>query len=111
VPTVNLKSDMPTVEEALSRLTRELALARQHGRTVIKLVHGYGSTGVGGEIRVAVQARLQEMTTRGEIHACIFGENWSTSDTQTWTLLRSHPSLKSDPHLGRKNLGITIVLL
>jgi hypothetical protein len=111
VPTVNLKSDLPTVREALSRLSRELAFAREHGDRVIKLIHGYGSTGVGGEIRVAVQARLQDMTARGEIQACIFGEDWAKSDAQTWKLLRSHPSLKSDPHLGRKNLGITIVVL
>jgi hypothetical protein len=108
---VNLKENMPTVNEALSRLTGELALAREHGRAIIKLIHGYGSTGTGGEIRIAVQARLMEMASRGEIKACIFGENWSKSDAQTWQLLRSNPALKSDAHLGRKNLGITIVVL
>ncbi len=108
---VNLKEGMPTVAEALSRLRHGLALARQQGQSTIKLIHGYGSTGTGGEIRVAVQARLMEMASRGEIKACIFGENWSKSDAQTWELLRSNPELKSDPHLGRKNLGITIVVL
>lgn len=108
---INLKENMPTVQEALSRLTRELALAGRRGDRIAKLIHGYGSSGTGGEIRIAVQARLMEMASRGEIKACIFGENWSKSDAQTWELLRSNPALKSDPHLGRKNLGITIVVL
>ena len=34
---------------------RELARARQTGSPVVKLIHGYGSTGEGGEIRSAAQ--------------------------------------------------------
>jgi hypothetical protein len=111
VKAVSLKAGMPTVAEALSHLVREIAIARQQGDPVVKLIHGYGSTGVGGEIRIAVQARLRAMAGRGEIQACIFGEDWSKSDAKAWSLLRSYPSLKADPHLGRKNMGITIVVL
>jgi len=58
-----------------------------------------------------VQKRLRELYDDGQIRACIFGENWATSDAQTWTLLKAQPALKSDPHLGKRNLGITIVAL
>ena len=109
--TVNLKSDMPQVHEALQRLDRELALARQEKTTLLKLVHGYGSTGAGGDIRIAVQKRLLEMVQNGQIRGCIFGENWSKSDETAWKLLQSHSELKSDSDLGRRNRGITIVLL
>jgi hypothetical protein len=109
--TVNLKSDMPLVREAPQRLDRELALARQEKTTLLKLVHGYGSTGAGGDIRIAVQKRLLEMTQSGQIRGCIFGENWSKSDDTAWKLLQSHPNLKSDSDLGRRNSGITIVWL
>ena len=111
IKTINLKSDMPLVREALQRLDRELALARQEKVRLLKLVHGYGSTGAGGEIRVAVQKRLLEMTESGHIRGCIFGENWSKSDDATWKLVQSHPDLKSDADLGRGNRGITIVML
>jgi hypothetical protein len=111
IKTVNLKSDMRLVHEALQRLDRELALARQDKAALLKLVHGYGSTGAGGDIRIAVQKRLQEMAQNGQIHGCIFGENWSKSDDAAWKLLQSHPELKSDSDLGRGNRGITIVLL
>jgi hypothetical protein len=109
--TVNLKSDMPQVHEALQRLDRELALARREKAKLLKLVHGYGSTGAGGDIRIAVQKRLLEMAQDGNIRSCIFGENWSKSDDVAWKLLQSQPDLKSDSDLGRRNRGITIVLL
>jgi hypothetical protein len=77
IKTINLKSDMPLVRDALQRLDRELSLAQKEKTTLMKLVHGYGSTGAGGDIRIAVQKRLLEMTQDGQIRACIFGENWS----------------------------------
>jgi hypothetical protein len=102
---------MPQVHEALLRLDRELAIARQEKAKLLKLVHGYGSTGAGGDIRIAVQKRLIEITKSGQIRGCIFGENWSKSDEQTWKLLQAHSELKGDSDLGRGNRGITIVLL
>lgn len=102
---------MPLVREALQRLERELAQARQEKVQVLKLVHGYGSTGTGGEIRIAVQKKLVELVGSGEIRGCIFGENWSKSDETAWKLVQGHADLKSDPDLGRNNRGITIVLV
>jgi hypothetical protein len=102
---------MPTVAQALQHLDRELARARQAGCKVLKLIHGYGSTGAGGEIRIAAQKRLTEMAGRGEIRACIFGENWAKSDEQAWALINARPELKQDHDLGRRNQGITILVL
>jgi len=108
---VNLKEHMPSVPSALSKLDHELVVARTEGYALVKLIHGYGSTGVGGEIRVAAQKHLLEMLGGGQIRACIFGEDWAKSDEQTWKLLSRLPELKHDDDLGRKNRGITIVLL
>ncbi len=102
---------MPSVQEALQRLDRELALARQQRCFLVKLVHGYGSTGAGGDIRIAVQRRLRELADAGQIRECIFGEDWSKTEDATWRLLQAHSGLKSDPDLGRRNQGITVVRL
>jgi hypothetical protein len=51
------------------------------------------------------------MASRGDIHACIFGENWSKSDEQAWALIKARPELKQDTDLGKRNRGITIVVL
>ena len=111
IRTVDLKSDMPSVSEALQRLEREIAAARREKRPLLKVIHGYGSSGVGGDVRIAVQKRLRELCNAGEIRGCIFGEDWGMSDEATWRLLQSQPELKSDPHLGRRNRGITVVVL
>jgi len=108
---MNLKSDMPSVHEALQRLEHDLAQARQQKHSLLKVIHGYGSTGAGGDIRIAVQKRLLELAEGGQIRGCIFGENWSKSDEQTWRLLQAQSELKSDSDLGRQNRGITVVLL
>jgi hypothetical protein len=92
-------------------MQRELAAARQKKTKYLKLLHGYGSTGAGGDIRIAVQKTLIEMVHDGEIRACIFGENWGKADEVTWRLLQAYPGLKSDADLGRHNRGITVVLL
>lgn len=102
---------MPLVHQALQRLDRELALARQENAILLKMIHGYGSSGAGGEIRIAVQNRLLQMARDGQILGCIFGENWTKSDEAAWKLLQSHPELKSDSDLGRGNRGITVVIL
>lgn len=108
---INLEIGSPTVHEALVRLSAELAMARRDNCKILKLVHGYGSSGVGGDIRIAIQKQLHEMAQSGQIRGCIYGENWSKTDEQTWKLLSSDQTLKQDRDLGRHNLGITIVLL
>jgi hypothetical protein len=108
---INLEIGRPTVFQALGQLNYELGVARREGFEILKLIHGYGSGGSGGDIRIAVQRRLAEMARDGQIRSCIFGEDWSKSDERTWSLLQSRPELKLDKHLGRKNLGITIVVL
>jgi hypothetical protein len=109
--TVNLKEGMPVVREALLQMERELATARAEGCDLVKLIHGYGSSGEGGEIRIAAQKRLLEMSERGEIRAAIFGENWAKSDARAWKIVSARKELKLDRDLGKGNRGITIVEL
>jgi hypothetical protein len=99
------------VHEALQRLEREIIVARGEKHALLKVIHGYGSTGAGGDIRIAVQKRLREFVEARQILECIFGENWSKSDEITWKLLKEHPELKGDPHMGRQNRGITVIVL
>ena len=108
---VNLEDGMPTVEQARVRLKTELSIARKSGVSVLKIIHGYGSSGVGGELRIALQATLRQMTDRGEVRACIYGENWRKADESAWALLKQSPELKEDRDLGKGNRGITLVVL
>jgi hypothetical protein len=109
--TINLERGLPSVEQARARLREEIANARSTGVKVLKLIHGYGSTGVGGDLRFALQATLRGMVADHLIEECIYGENWRKSDERSWRLLKRLPELKNDPDLGRGNRGITIVVL
>lgn len=102
---------MPTVAEARIRLSNELLLARRSGAAIVKFIHGYGSTGIGGDLRIALQASLRQMAERGEIRDCIYGENWRKSDDRAWDLVQRFPALKDDRDFGKQNRGITIVVL
>ncbi len=107
----NLEQAMPTVPLALSLAADALKIARREGRIAIKFIHGYGSSGQGGAIRIALQADLMQRARAAEIKAFIAGEDWRISDERTWALLQRCPELKHDPDLGRGNKGISIVVL
>lgn len=109
--TANLEDGMPSVPQALARLSAELQSARAHSTKVLKIIHGYGSTGVGGDLRIAIQSALRQMAGRGEIRACIFGESWRSSNEEAWELVKHYPALKDDRDFGRNNKGITLVIL
>jgi len=111
IKTVILKEGMPSVEQARARLNTEIQTARNTGVKVLKIVHGYGSTGAGGDLRIALQSTLRQMAGKHEIRDCIYGENWRTSDERTWNVLKQIPELKNDVDLGKGNKGITLVLL
>jgi hypothetical protein len=111
IKVVNLKEGMPLVRDAMSRMQSELRRAQNEGVKLLKFVHGYGSTGVGGEIRIAVQNGLLKRMQQGELKAVIFGEDWRISNQAAWELLKQNPQLKQDSDLGRENKGITIVVL
>ena len=102
---------MPTVERARLLLEHELTTARGQGYKAVKIIHGYGSSGVGGALRSGLQATLRHAEQNGDIRAVIFGENWRVSDERAWELLKRFPEWKTDADLGRGNKGISIVVL
>jgi hypothetical protein len=107
---INLEDGMPKVEEARLRMQRELQIARQQGYAAVKLIHGYGSSGVGGSLRIELQKELQRLAGAGSVRSFVAGEDWRISDEKTWELLKRYPEWKRDSDLGKANKGISIVL-
>ncbi|HZU44862.1 MAG TPA: Smr/MutS family protein [Terriglobales bacterium] len=108
---VDLEEGMPRVNEALLRLDRELVVARQQGFALVKIIHGYGSTGVGGTLRIEIQKSLRQRVSNSQIRDFIPGEEWRVSNESAWALVKSRPELKQDADFGRGNLGISIIVL
>jgi DNA-nicking Smr family endonuclease len=92
-------------------MQHELQVARNQGYSAVKLIHGYGSSGAGGALRIELQKELQRLANAGQVRAFIAGEDWRISEEAAWTLLKRYPEWKQDTDLGKANKGITIVLL
>lgn len=88
---VNIKYDMPTADLAVRRATYAIENGRTLGASAVKLIHGYGSSGKGGKIRVEVRAYLERQKARGKIRDYIPGERFSIFDETRLRPLRRPP--------------------
>jgi hypothetical protein len=106
---INMEHGFPTAEEARTRLATELDVARTKGIGLLKIVHGYGSTGKGGTLRKALRTMLLKLQNEGKIGRVIFGENWDLFDEPSRNLMERYPLTRGDRDIGRGNAGITLV--
>src|SRR5688500_18888224 len=109
IDVINLEAGYPTAAEATRRLATELDLARRKSIAVLKLVHGYGSSGKGGKLRTAVRAELTQRQTAGACGRVVMGEAWSIFDETTRQLLDRYPCLRGDAALEKSNPWLAIV--
>ena len=108
---VNLELGKPTVDQAMKRLTMEVAHSRGMNCAVLKIIHGYGSSGTGGKIRTASCRCLSECKKKGEIRDVIPGESFSIFEEATRRAFARCDALRRDHDLDRYNNGVTFILL
>ena len=108
---LNIESGMPTVEVARTALAQGLRIAKAQGFTVVKVIHGYGSSGRGGAIKADVQRLLSQKQAGGQVKAFVKGEDFSPFDAAARRILEACPQMARDNDYGRQNHGVTIVLL
>ncbi len=111
IKTENIKKNLPTVDEARRLMDVKIANAKSNGIKIIKIVHGYGSSGKGGKIKIAIGKTLNKKKSDGKIKEWIAGENFSTLDVKTQQMIKIYPKLKNNPDLNNKNNGISLVFL
>ena len=111
VQVVSIKAGMPTIEEARARLKAEIGRAKAEGTIVLKLIHGYGSGGVGGSLKPAILSSLRRRKKDGLIRAFVPGEKWELFNDTAQQILQECPELSADQDLNHYNEGITLVLL
>lgn len=109
VVTLNLEAGKPGVQDALGRLDREIAAARMKQVRLIRVIHGWGSSGSGGAIRAAVASHLQELVRKRTIRSFTSGDGYSDYTNAGRHLLSSYPSLRASLRTDRENPGITFV--
>ena len=108
---VNLEDGMPTVEEALADLRISLQSMRSCGFRIIKLIHGYGSTGRGGKICIGVRNELAVMIRKRLIRNYVTGEDFGPYSETSRRIADQYRDITRDPDYGKCNHGITIVVL
>lgn len=107
---INLEAGLPTVDEARKRLIDALNAPRSPQVKMAIVIHGYGSTGVGGKIRVGIRGTLARMRNQKKIKFVIWGENFSMFDVNTQQALAHYRPLSMSPYFERGNEGITVVV-
>ena len=108
---VNLEENKPTVDAAIRRLTYELHQSRRMGCAVLKIIHGYGSSGTGGRIRTESRKYLSRLREQGKIQDFIRGEDFSIFQESTRRAFLRCGELRQDHDLDRYNNGVTFILL
>ena len=111
IKTFNVESSLPTLEEARKLVLEELRKARREGVRVLKVIHGYGSSGKGGKLQHGLRKSFALRKKEGVIKGFIFGEEFSIFSDSTLTLLDEVPELRGDPDLNATNEGVTILWL
>ncbi len=111
IVTVNIESGMPDVAQAMVQLDLKLSVARQQGVALVKVIHGWGSTGAGGRIKAALPQHLADLRRRRVIRGFVAGDQFAVSTRQGANLISKFPELKNSMHTDRKNAGITFVEL
>jgi len=108
VKEVNLERGGPTVETAMRNLINELSTAKRAGYKAVVLVHGYGSSGTGGAIKIAVKQKLKERSLSGVIRDFTGGEEWLNRKRE---FIEICSQLKDFNTYIDGNKGITVILL
>lgn len=111
VTVVNLENGMPTVANARIKMDQALRTAKARQVKVLKIIHGYGSSGKGGAIKRDMQSYLAGKKRTGVIREFVSGEDFSPFDARARTMIDHCPELMRDPDYTRSNHGVTIVLL
>ncbi len=109
--TYNVEAGRPGLEEARRLVAEEIRQARRGGARVLKIIHGYGSSGRGGTLCVGLRKSFALRKKEGAIRDFIPGEEFSIFNPVTLALLEAVPEIRGDPDLGATNEGVTVLWL
>ena len=108
VKEINLERGNPDSATAVSNMVNGLYTAKGAGYKAVILIHGYGSSGSGGAIKVAVKEKLKERSLSGIIRDFTGGEDWINVKR---LFMETCPQLKDFSQYVESNRGLTVVLL
>jgi hypothetical protein len=109
--TFNVEADWPTLEQARRQVIEEIRRSKREGVRVLKIIHGYGSSGQGGKLCAGLKKSFALRKKEGVIKDFVPGDRFSIFDPATLNLLEAVPALRGDPDLNATNEGVTLLWL
>ncbi len=109
--TYNVEEGLPSLDEARKLFMAQIREAKAGGIRVLKVIHGYGSSGKGGKLCTGLRKSFGLRKKEGVIRDFVAGEDFSIFDNRTLKLLEAVPELRGDPDLNSTNEGVTVVWL
>ena len=108
----DLELGAPLVEEAISKFEQYLGMASNAGFKTMLVIHGYGSSGKGGEIRKTLRDNLELNFYSDRVIDYYLGEDLKEGNESYTQLLKRRPSLqKQKMQFKNSNAGVTLLLL
>jgi hypothetical protein len=111
IHTFNVEAGLPTLDEARRLVIEKIKQAKRDRARVLKVIHGYGSSGKGGALCVGLRKSFRLRKKEGAIKDAIAGEDFTIFNATVLDLLEAVPELRGDPDLGATNQGVTILWL
>jgi hypothetical protein len=111
IRTFNVEAGLPTLDEARRLVAAEIKHAKRELAKVLKVIHGYGSSGKGGTLSVGLRKSFGLRKKEGGIKDVIAGEDFSIFNQTVLAMLEAVPGLRRDPDLNGTNEGVTFVWL
>lgn len=108
VAQVNLEYGMPSSDIAVKNMKNALISYKRQDYKAVILIHGYGSSGVGGKIKASVHRSLEDSSMRGIVRTYVNCEQWFSRKKEILSLCKD---LENYQHTLADNPGITVVIL
>jgi hypothetical protein len=102
---------MRTLDEARRLVIEEIKRAKREGAKVLKVIHGYASSGTGGKLCVGLRKSFGLRKKEGVIKDYVAGGDFSIFEETRLRLLEAVPALRGDPDLNAINEGVTLLWL
>ena len=107
----NVEADRPTLDEARRLVIEEIKKAKRDRVRILKVIHGYGSSGKGGRLCVGLRKSFGLRKKEGVIKDFVAGPDFTIFNQATLDLLEAVPALRGDPDLNATNEGVSFLWL
>ena len=109
---LNVENSKLTVSEALARIETEIdAIKLIKIPCVLKVIHGYGSSGNGGEIKKNLPYFLHNLKAKTKISDWAANSKFSPLSAKYKKYTKIFPALVLDSDLKNLNPGITLIFI